>query len=130
MPMYDPPHPGDLVRYECLEPLGLTVERAAQGLGVTPQELLDLIDGRASVSVEMSFRLSKAFGSSPEVWVGMQIAHDRWQMEKGAKRIEVENFWPSDPTPTLESGDSPPAAHSPTSASSIPTTTATSPTHR
>ena len=93
MPMYDPPHPGRLVRYECVEALGLTVERAAKGLGVSPKTLSDLMDGKTSVSVDMSIRLSKAFGSSPEVWVGMQIAYDQWQIRQGTKRVEVERFW-------------------------------------
>ena len=92
MPMHNPPHPGEIVREECLEPLGLTVTRAAQGLGVTRQALPDLVNGKAGVSVEMSFRLSKAFGSSPETWLGMQTAYDLWQAQERAERIEVERF--------------------------------------
>ena len=92
MPMSNPPHPGEIVREECLEPLGLTVTRAAQGLGVTRQALSDLVNGKAGVSVEMSFRLSKAFGSSPETWLGMQTAYDLWQAKERAERIEVERF--------------------------------------
>ena len=76
MPMHNPPHPGEIVRWECLEPLGLTVTRAAQGLGVTRQALSDLVNERAGVSVEMAYRLSQAFGSTPETWLGMQIAFD------------------------------------------------------
>ena len=91
-PMHNPPHPGEIVREECLEPLGLTVTRAAQGLGVTRQALSDLVNGKAGVSVEMSFRLSKAFGSSPETWLGMQTAYDLWQAKERAERIEVERF--------------------------------------
>ena len=56
MPMHNPPHPGEIVRHECLEPLGLTVTRAAQGLGVTRQALSDLVNGKAGVSVEMAIR--------------------------------------------------------------------------
>ena len=63
-PMQNPPHPGEVVRWECLEPLGLTVTRAAEGLGVTRQALSDLVNEKAGVSVEMSFRLSQAFGST------------------------------------------------------------------
>ena len=92
MPMHNPPHPGEIVREECLEPLGLTVTRAAQGLGVTRQALSELVNGKAGVSVEMSFRLSKAFGSSPETWLGMQTAYDLWQAKERAERIEVERF--------------------------------------
>ena len=92
MPMQNPPHPGEIVRWECLEPLGLTVTRAAEGLGVTRQALPDLVNGKAGVSVEMSLRLSKAFGSTPETWLGMQMAYDLWQARDRAKEIDVERF--------------------------------------
>ena len=92
MGMRNSPHPGEIVKYECLEPLGLTVTRAAQGLGVTRQALSDLVNGKAGVSVEMSFRLSQAFGSTPETWLGMQTAYDLWQARDRAKEIEVEDF--------------------------------------
>ena len=90
--MQNPPHPGEIVRYECLEPLGLTVTRAAQGLGVTRQALSDLVNEKSGVSVEMSYRLSKAFGSTPETWLGMQTAYDLWQARDRAGEIEVEDF--------------------------------------
>ena len=92
MGMQNPPHPGTVVRYECLEPLGLTVTRAAKGLGVTRQALSDLVNERAGVSVEMSIRLSQAFGSTPETWLGMQAAYDLWQVRERADQIKVENF--------------------------------------
>ena len=92
MPMNNPPHPGEIVRSECLEPLGLTVTRAAQGLGVTRQALSDLVNEKAGVSVEMAIRLSQAFGSTPETWLGMQTAYELWQARGRAERIEVERF--------------------------------------
>ena len=92
MPMYDPPHPGEIVRYECLEPLGLTVTRAAKGLGVTRQTLSDLVNERSGISVEMAVRLSKAFGSTPETWLGLQTAYDLWQARDHTDSIEVERF--------------------------------------
>ena len=92
MPMQNPPHPGEIVRWECLEPLGLTVTKAAKGLGVTRQALSDLVNGKAGVSVEMSLRLSQAFGSTPETWLGMQTAYDLWQARERAKQIKVERF--------------------------------------
>ena len=88
MPMHNPPHPGGIVRRQCLEPLGLSVRRASEGLGVTEQELTDLVNERTGISVEMAVRLSKAFGSSAETWLGMQMAYDLWHAEE----IEVENF--------------------------------------
>ena len=90
--MHNPPHPGGIVKAECLEPLGLTVTRAAQGLGVTRQALSDLVNERAGVSIEMAIRLSRAFGSTPETWLGMQMAHDLWRARGRVEDIEVENF--------------------------------------
>ena len=92
MPMYDPPHPGEIVRYECLEPLGLTVTRAAEGLGVTRQTLSDLVNERSGISVEMAVRLSKAFGSTPETWLSLQMAYDLWQARDRTNSVEVERF--------------------------------------
>ena len=92
MPMHNPPHPGEIVKYECLEPLGLSVTRAAKGLGVTRQALSDLINEKSGVSVDMAIRLSKAFGSTPETWLGIQMAYDLWQARERAESIEVERF--------------------------------------
>ena len=92
MAMHNPPHPGGIVKRQCLEPLGLTVTRAAEGLGVTRQALLELVNERTGISVEMAIRLSKAFGSTPETWLGMQMAWDLWQARDRAGEIEVEHF--------------------------------------
>ena len=92
MPMQNPPHPGVIVRAECLEPLGLTVTRAAEGLGVTRQAFSDVVNGHAAVSVDMAIRLSQAFGSSPETWLGMQMAYDLWQARDRAAELTVERF--------------------------------------
>ncbi len=92
MPMHDPCHPGEIIKYECLEPLGLTITRAAKGLGVSRQKFSDLVNGKASVSADMAIRLSLAFGSTPETWLGMQIAYDLWQARNLPDYIEVEKF--------------------------------------
>ena len=90
--MQNPPHPGGIVRRQCLDPLGLSVTEAAAGLGVTRQALSDLVNERAGVSVEMAVRLSKAFGSSPETWLGMQMAYDLWRVRARTSEIEVRRF--------------------------------------
>jgi len=90
--MHKPPHPGGIVRGQCLEPLGLTVTAAARGLGVTRQALSDVLNEKAAISVEMAIRLSKAFGSTPETWLNMQMAHDLWKARERAAEIEVEDF--------------------------------------
>lgn len=92
MAMKQLPHPGGLVRRQCLEPLGLSVTRAATGLGVTRQALSELLNGHTGISVEMSIRLSKAFGSTPETWLGMQMAYDLQRALARADEIEVERF--------------------------------------
>jgi antitoxin HigA-1 len=76
MPMKNPPHPGLSVRLDCLEPLGLSVTEAAKVLGVTRQALNNLVNAKGGISPEMAIRLSKAFGSSAEAWLGMQLAYD------------------------------------------------------
>jgi addiction module HigA family antidote len=90
--MRNPPHPGGIVRRQCLEPLGLTVTAAARGLGVTRQALSELVNERAGISVDMAIRLSKAFGSSPETWLGMQMAYDLWQARDRVAAIDVRRF--------------------------------------
>ena len=95
MPMHDPPHPGEHVRHDCLEPLGLTVTKAALILGVTRKALSELVNGRSGVSPEMAIRLSKAFGGSPEVWLRMQMNHDLWRVQRKADEIKVERYEPA-----------------------------------
>ena len=92
MAIHDPPHPGHIVRRRYLEPLDLTVTRAAQGLGVTRQALSDLLNGRTGVSAEMAIRLSKAFGSTRETWLGMQMPYDLRRARVRAEKIAVERF--------------------------------------
>jgi len=90
--MHEPPHPGGIVRRQCLEPLHLSVTEAAKGLGVTRQALSDLLNGRAGISVDMAIRLAKAFGSSAETWLGLQTAYDLAQARDRARSIKVRSF--------------------------------------
>ena len=90
MPMINPPHPGQIIRRECLEPLKLTVSRAAEGLGVSRQTLPGPVNGWSGVSVEMAIRLSRGFGSAPESWLGRQAIHEL--SDARPKRIDVGRF--------------------------------------
>ena len=92
MPMKKPPHPGRIVRQECIEPLGLSITEAAERLGVKRQTLNNLVNGKAGISPQMSIRLSKAFGSRPEVWLGLQMQYDLARAEKTAHRIKVRRI--------------------------------------
>jgi addiction module HigA family antidote len=85
----NPPHPGLTVRHECLEPLGLSVTEAAKILGVTRQALNNLVNCKAGISPEMAIRLAKAFGSSPQTWLGMQADYDLAKALKHEKEIRV-----------------------------------------
>jgi addiction module HigA family antidote len=92
MAMRNPPHPGGIVRRQCLDTFDLSVTEAAKGLGVTRQALSDLVNGKAGISVEMAIRLSKAFGSSPETWLSLQMAYDLWQARERLRSLKVRHF--------------------------------------
>ena len=95
MSMKSPPHPGRIVRQECIEALGLTVTAAAKGLGVTRKALSELVNGKSGISPEMAVRLSKAFGSRPELWLGLQMDYDLAQLQTKAGKIKVQKFAPA-----------------------------------
>jgi antitoxin HigA-1 len=90
VPMKNPPHPGRIVKQDCVEPLGLTITEAARALGVTRQALNNLVNGKAGISPEMAVRLSKAFGASPEMWLRLQANFELAQVRQD--EIEVERY--------------------------------------
>lgn len=92
MKMHTPPHPGEVLRELCLEPLGLSVTRVAEALGVSRKTLSAILNGRAGISPEMAIRLSKAFGTSAESWLNQQVQYDLWVAEKSHGRIKVERL--------------------------------------
>lgn len=94
MPMKNPPHPGRSIRTACLEPLGLSVTDGAKLLGVTRQALNNVVNGKADISPEMAIRLSKAFGSTLETWLQMQLAFDLAQARKNADSIKIQRYRP------------------------------------
>ncbi len=94
MPMKNPPHPGEHLRYDYLEPLKLSVTEAARRLGVTRQTLNNVVNGASGISPEMAIRLSKAFGGRPEVWLGMQMNYDLARAMRNADSIKVQRVTP------------------------------------
>ncbi len=90
MTMKNPVHPGRIVRQDCLEPLGLTVTAGAKILGVTRQALNNIVNGKSGISPEMAIRLTKAFGSTEETWLRMQLAYDLAAARKGEGKIRVQ----------------------------------------
>ena len=94
MRMYSPPHPGEIIREFCIEPLSLSVTEAADALGVTRKTLSSLLNGRSGISPEMALRLSKVFGRTPEGWLRLQLQFDLWKIQQSVdirklKRVEA-----------------------------------------
>jgi antitoxin HigA-1 len=92
MPMKNPPHPGRIVREECLQPLGLGVTAGAKVLGVSRQALNNLVNGRAGISPEMAIRLAKAFGSTAQTWLRMQSNYDLARALNSESKIRVRRY--------------------------------------
>jgi addiction module HigA family antidote len=89
MLMHNPPHPGEIIKELCLEPLGISVTAAAEGLGVSRKTLSAILNGRAGISPEMAVRLSIAFDTSSESWLNQQTQYDLWQAEQGRDSLQV-----------------------------------------
>lgn len=94
MPMHSPPHPGENVRINCLEPLDLTVTDGARALGVSRKALSEVVNGHAGISPEMAVRLSMVFGSTARHWMQLQMNYDLWRAEQRADQLEVEPLVP------------------------------------
>lgn len=92
MPTFNPPHPGDFIRTEIIEPLGLSVTAAAKVLCVSRPALSSLLNGKADLSGEMALRIEKAFGPKMDTLMRMQSAHDIARTRKKQSRIRVRRF--------------------------------------
>ncbi len=90
MQMHNPPHPGEVLRELCLEPLGLTVTETARALGVSRKTLSAILNGRAGISPEMALRLAAAFDTTPESWLDQQQQYDLWHARRSnvARKIK------------------------------------------
>lgn len=92
MKMHHPPHPGEILKALCLEPLGLTVTAAARALGVSRRTLSAIINGRTGISPEMALRLSLAFDTSAESWLAQQLQYDLWRVEEKRHSLRVKRL--------------------------------------
>jgi addiction module HigA family antidote len=90
--MHNPPHPGEVLRGLCLEPLGLTVSEAAKALDVSRKTLSSILNRRASITPEMALRLAIAFNTTAESWLMQQIQYDLWRAEQRKKKLRVERL--------------------------------------
>jgi addiction module HigA family antidote len=95
MPMKNPPHPGRLIKDE-IDALGLSVAKAAEGLGVTRQQLYRVINGECAISAEMGVRLERGIGGSAAAWLKMQMNYDLAQIQKRADELPVKRLKPND----------------------------------
>lgn len=92
MNMFDPPHPGEILREECLVPLSLSVTKGAEVLGVTRQTLNNLVNEKSGISPEMAVRLEKAFGSEAGFWLRLQTAYDLAQARRNTSLNDIRRF--------------------------------------
>lgn len=90
MLMHNPPHPGEVIRELCLEPLGLSVTDAADALGVSRKTLSAVLNGKAGISPEMAVRLSIAFNTSAESWLAQQTQYELWHAEQRRNELKVK----------------------------------------
>ena len=93
MLMHNPPHPGEVIKELCLEPLGLSITAAAKGLGVSRKTLSSIINGQSSISPEMAVRLSIAFNTSSESWLNQQSQYDLWLIEQRRSQLSVAKLY-------------------------------------
>ncbi len=92
MLMHNPPHPGEVLKELCIEPLNLTVTDAAKALGVSRKTLSTILNGKSGISPEMAVRLSIAFNTSSESWLNQQTQYDLWQAEQHRKELNVKQL--------------------------------------
>jgi antitoxin HigA-1 len=90
MEMYNPPHPGIILREEVLKPLKLSVTKAALMLGISRKVLSDIINEKAGISPAMSLKLGKSLGSSPDFWLKLQSAYDLWRAKQSTNLDNVQ----------------------------------------
>ena len=92
MKMHNPPHPGEVIKELCLEPLGISVTDTAKGLGLSRKTLSAILNGRSGISPEMAIRLAKAFDTTPESWLNQQMQYDLWMAEQNLGELKVEKL--------------------------------------
>ena len=92
MRMHNPPHPGEVLRELCLEPLGISVTAAAEALGVARKTLSSILNGHSGISPEMAIRLGKAFDTTPESWLHQQVQYDLWVAEQRSPKLHVKRL--------------------------------------
>ena len=91
--MYNPPHPGEIIKESYLDELNISINSLSKQLGVSPSTLNRVVDGKSGISPEMALRLSKVLNGTPEFWLGLQQNYSLWQASqqndfKNLKKLE------------------------------------------
>ena len=94
MQMKNPPHPGELIG-DSIEELGVSISEAARGLGITRQQLHNIIAGRSAITPEMAVRFEKALGSTADAWLRMQMNHDLAKIRARGASFKVKRLAPA-----------------------------------
>jgi addiction module HigA family antidote len=92
MKMYNPPHPGEVIKGLYLEPFGVSTRAIAARMGVSPSTFARVVAGKSGVSPDMAIRLSKVLGRSPESWLKMQMNYDLWVAEQSNAHEDLVAF--------------------------------------
>lgn len=103
MKMFNPCHPGEILKEECMVPLGISTTKMAEDLGVSRKTISDIINQHSGISPEMALKLAKAFNTSPELWINMQRAYDLWHAEK---KVDLSKIIPYPVNPISREEDS------------------------
>ena len=90
--MHNPPHPGEIIRELCLEPLGISITHAARAMGVSRKGLSELLNGHTGITPDMAVRLSQAFNTTPESWLIQQMQYDLWKTLQRGTDFEVQRL--------------------------------------
>ena len=93
MEQFNPPHPGQILKADYMDPLGLFITDVADGLGIARKTLSAIINARAGISSEMALRLSEAFNTTPELWLNLQANFDLWMARKAPVHRKVKRFF-------------------------------------
>jgi addiction module HigA family antidote len=100
MKMYNPPHPGEIIKGLWLDPMGVSITDAAQAMAISRKTLSKIVNGRGRVTPEIAVRLSIALGSSAESWLGHQAAYDLWELEQHPPNARIVPLFASTPAAT------------------------------
>lgn len=88
-----PTSPGEMLREEFLEPMGLTQQQLADGIGVSYQRVNELINGKRGITTSTALRLGKYFGTSPDFWLNLQRANDLYAVLQ-KEQDEIDKIQP------------------------------------